>query len=35
MRVIQYAMFDTAGVAIAKRLRGLWNSGCNVQIIYS
>ncbi|MEO7350681.1 MAG: phospholipase D-like domain-containing protein [Marmoricola sp.] len=35
IRIIQYALYDTRGNAIAKKLRGLWNNGCNVAIIYS
>jgi len=35
VRVIQYAIHDTRGNRIAKKLRGLWNNGCNVRIIYS
>jgi hypothetical protein len=35
IRVIQYAIYDTRGVMLAKRLRQLWNAGCNVAIIYS
>ena len=35
IRLIQYAIYDSRGTAIAKKLRGLWNSGCNVAIIYS
>ena len=35
IRVIQYAMYDTRGVWLAKKLRRLWNSGCDVAIIYS
>jgi hypothetical protein len=35
VRVIQYAIYDSRGTAIAKKLRGLWNAGCNVAIIYS
>jgi len=35
IRVIQYAIYETRGNAIAKRLRQLWNAGCNVGIIYS
>ncbi len=35
IRVIQYAIYDTRGNAIAKKLRSLWNSGCNVAIIYA
>ena len=33
--IIQYAIHDTRGNRIAKRLRNLWNAGCNVRIIYS
>ncbi|MEO5651966.1 MAG: phospholipase D-like domain-containing protein [Marmoricola sp.] len=35
IRVIQYAMYGERGVWIAKKLRSLWNSGCDVKIIYS
>jgi hypothetical protein len=35
IRVIQYAIYETRGNAIAKRLRQLWNAGCNVGVIYS
>ncbi len=35
IRIIQYAIYGTRGTWIAKRLRELWNSGCNVRIIYS
>ena len=35
VRVIQYAIFDNRGIAIAKKLRYLWNAGCNVAVIYS
>src|SRR5699024_1466784 len=35
IRVIQYAIYDTRGNAIAKKLRSLWNNGCDVRIIYS
>ena len=35
IRVIQYATYGDRGVWIAKRLRQLWNAGCNVAIIYS
>ena len=35
IRVIQYAIFDNRGIAIAKKLRYLWNAGCNVAVIYS
>jgi len=34
IRVIQYAIHETRGNRIAKRLRNLWNAGCNVRIIY-
>lgn len=35
IRVVNYAIYDNRGLAIAKKLRSLWNSGCNVRIIYS
>jgi hypothetical protein len=35
IRVIQYAIYDNRGLWIAKKLRSLWNAGCDVQIIYS
>lgn len=35
IRVIQYAIHDTRGTTIAKKLRGLWNAGCDVRVIYS
>jgi phosphatidylserine/phosphatidylglycerophosphate/cardiolipin synthase-like enzyme len=35
IRVIQYAMYGNRGVWIAKRLRALWNAGCDVRLIYS
>jgi phosphatidylserine/phosphatidylglycerophosphate/cardiolipin synthase-like enzyme len=35
IRVIQYAIYDNRGVWIAKKLRSLWNAGCDVRIIYS
>ncbi len=35
IRIIQYAIYDTRGVWLAKKLRQLWNSGCDVAIIYS
>ncbi len=35
IRVIQYAIYDTRGVWIAKKLRSLWQAGCSVRIIYS
>lgn len=35
IRVIQYAIYDKRGVWIAKRLRNLWNAGCDVKIIFA
>jgi hypothetical protein len=35
VRVIQYAIYDTRGNAIARKLRRLWNAGCDVRVIYS
>ena len=35
IRIIQYAIYDTRGTWIAKRLQRLWNAGCNIKIIYS
>jgi phosphatidylserine/phosphatidylglycerophosphate/cardiolipin synthase-like enzyme len=35
IRIIQYALYDTRGTWIAKRLRALWAAGCNIKIIYS
>jgi hypothetical protein len=35
IRVIQYAIHEARGNRIAKRLRNLWNAGCNIRIIYS
>jgi hypothetical protein len=35
IRIIQYAIYDARGVWLAKKLRGLWNAGCDVSIIYS
>ncbi len=35
IRIIQYAMYGDRGVWIAKRLRYLWNRGCDIGIIYS
>src|SRR6476620_5522651 len=35
IRIIQYAIYDTRGVWLAKKLRRLWNSGCDVAMIYS
>lgn len=35
IRVIQYAIYGTRGNAVAKRLRTMWDRGCDVRIIYS
>ena len=35
IRIIQYAIYGDRGDWIAKRLRYLWNRGCDVGIIYS
>ena len=35
IRIIQYAMYGDRGVWIAKKLRYLWNHGCDLGIIYS
>jgi hypothetical protein len=35
IRIIQYAMYGDRGVWIAKRLRALWNAGCDIKVIYS
>jgi hypothetical protein len=35
IRIIQYAMYDTRGLWIARKLRSLWSRGCDVGIIYS
>lgn len=35
IRVIQYAIYDTRGVWLAKKLRSLKSAGCDVAIIYS
>jgi len=35
IRVIQYAMYNDRGVWIAKRLKRLWNAGCNIKVIYA
>ena len=34
-RVIQYAIYGDRGVWIAKKLRSLWNAGCDVAVIYA
>ncbi|MEO7350682.1 MAG: phospholipase D-like domain-containing protein [Marmoricola sp.] len=35
IRIVQYAIYDARGVWIAKRLRALWNAGCDIKIIFS
>jgi hypothetical protein len=35
IRITQYAIYDARGVWLAKKLRSLWNAGCDIQIIYS
>lgn len=35
IRAIQYAVYDTRGVWLAKRIRALYNAGCDVKIVYS
>jgi hypothetical protein len=35
IRIIQYAIYGERGVWIAKKLRSLWNAGCDVAIIYA
>jgi hypothetical protein len=35
IRIIQYAIYGDRGAWIAKRLRSLWQAGCDVRIIYS
>ena len=35
IRVIQYAIYNTRGAWIAKKLKRLWNAGCNVKVIYA
>jgi hypothetical protein len=35
VRLINYAIYQKRGTAIAKRLRAMWNGGCNVRVIYS
>ena len=35
VRAINYAIFESRGVLLAKKFRKLWNAGCNVKIIYS
>jgi hypothetical protein len=35
IRIIQYAIYGERGVWIAKKLRSLWDAGCDIAIIYS
>jgi phosphatidylserine/phosphatidylglycerophosphate/cardiolipin synthase-like enzyme len=35
IRIIQYAIYGERGVWIAKKLRSLWEAGCDIAIIYS
>ena len=35
IRIEQYAIYQSRGEAIAKKLRQLWNAGCDISIIYS
>jgi phosphatidylserine/phosphatidylglycerophosphate/cardiolipin synthase-like enzyme len=35
IRIEQYAIYQSRGEAIAKKLRSLWNAGCDISIIYS
>ena len=35
IRIIQYAIYNSRGAWIAKRLKRLWNAGCNIKIIYA
>lgn len=35
VRVINYAIYDDRGLALARKLRGLWGAGCDVKVIYS
>jgi hypothetical protein len=35
IRIIQYAIYQSRGEWIAKKLRSLWNAGCDIAIIYS
>jgi hypothetical protein len=35
VRAINYAIFESRGVLLAKKFRKLWNAGCDVKIIYS
>ena len=35
IRIVQYALYNSRGVWIAKRLKRLWNQGCSIRIIYA
>ncbi len=35
IRIINYSIYDTRGTWIAKKLRSLWQAGCDIKIIYS
>ncbi len=35
IRIIQYSIYGDRGVWIAKRLRQLWNRGCDIRLIYA
>ena len=35
IRIIQYSLYGDRGVWIAKKLRQLWNQGCDIKMIYS
>jgi hypothetical protein len=35
IRIIQYAIYQSRGERIAKKLRQLWDQGCDIAIIYS
>ena len=35
IRIIQYSIYGDRGVWIAKRLRSLWNRGCDIKLIYA
>lgn len=35
VRAVNYAFYSKRGVALARQLRGLWNRGCDVRVIYA
>ncbi|MCW2836442.1 MAG: hypothetical protein JWQ15_556 [Marmoricola sp.] len=35
IRIINYSIYDTRGTWIAKKLRSLWDAGCDIKVIYS